>query len=112
MKLIVGLGNPGDRYLYSRHNVGFRVINKLAEDLRLDFGLSEKHKSLVANSKLLILVKPQTFMNDSGKAVSSIASFYKIKANDLWVIHDDLDIPLGRFKIQKGRGPKVHGGVN
>lgn len=97
MKLIVGLGNPGAEYRGNRHNVGFMVVDKLEE-------IRQKETQIV-------LLKPQTFMNDSGKAVVKMFNFYKVKLDDLWVIHDDLDIRLGEYKIQKGVGPKVHNGL-
>ncbi|MEK7503476.1 MAG: aminoacyl-tRNA hydrolase [Patescibacteria group bacterium] len=95
MILITGLGNPGKEYEKTRHNIGFRVINELAKDKPSD----------------VVLLKPQTFMNKSGDAVIEAVSFYKIKPTDLWVIHDDIDLPLGEFKISKNRGSAGHKGV-
>lgn len=95
MILIVGLGNPGKKYQRTRHNVGFRMIDELAKKKAKDF----------------IIAKPQTFMNNSGKAVKATVSYYKIKADDLWVIHDDIDLPIGTFKISKNRGSAGHKGV-
>ena len=119
MKLVVGLGNPGEKYENSRHNVGFRVVEALAVRMSesLDTGLrwNEEKKfnsSLITIHSSLILAKPQTFMNESGRAVKTLVNFYKVSLDNLWVIHDDLDIKLGEHKIQKGRGPKVHNGVN
>lgn len=113
MKLIVGLGNPGDKYSENRHNVGFMVVDFLKDKLgdELKFQMNKKFNAELASTKEYILVKPQTFMNDSGRAVSSICRFYKIKYEDLYIVHDDLDIPLGSFKIQFGKGPKVHNGL-
>ncbi len=122
MKLIVGLGNPGDKYGKTRHNVGFMVMEALAKSMGFEkWELSKKYNSLIANysdsqptthNSQPILAKPQTFMNDSGVAVSALASYFKINNSDLFVIHDDLDIRLGEYKIQNGTGPKVHNGVN
>lgn len=113
MKLIVGLGNPGDKYSRTRHNVGFMVMEALAKRMGLEkWELSNKHKSLLVTLPQFILAKPQTFMNDSGVAVSALASYFKINNSDLFVVHDDLDIKLGEYKIQNGIGPKVHNGVN
>jgi len=101
MILIIGLGNPGKKYKYTRHNVGFQVIDKLAKIKR----------------KGWILAKPQTFMNQSGKAVKKLIKTYypnqaMAKLSELlWVIHDDIDIPLGQFKISFGRGSAGHKGV-
>lgn len=96
MKLIVGLGNPGDKYQNNRHNVGHVVVDHLNR-----IGLPEK----------IVAKKTETFMNDSGAAVSKLKNFYKISSSDLYVVHDDLDIPLGQYKIQLGVGPKMHNGI-
>lgn len=110
MKLIVGLGNPGKEYEGTRHNAGFLMVEKMAggEKFRLD----KKMEAEIAKKGDTLLVKPQTYMNDSGRAVRKIIDFYKINLSDLIVIHDDLDIDLGLWKIQKGIGPKIHNGVN
>ncbi|OGM01943.1 aminoacyl-tRNA hydrolase [Candidatus Woesebacteria bacterium GWA1_41_8] len=113
MHLIVGLGNPGERYEDTRHNVGFMVLDELAKAMNLpDWQLVKKFKSeLVDKKPVAVLVKPQTFMNDSGVAVSKLATFYKLSATDIFVVHDDLDIRLGEYKMQKGIGPRLHYGV-
>jgi PTH1 family peptidyl-tRNA hydrolase len=113
MKLLVGLGNPGEEHSNNRHNVGFLVVDELA------LLFSEKkwsnvkkfQSSIIKEEQKFALVKPQTFMNNSGKAVKKIVDHFKIKTSDLWVIHDDLDIILGDFKIQRGKGPRLHKGV-
>ena len=116
MFLIVGLGNPGEKYDKTWHNAGFLAVETFAKKNDFpDFKLSKKFKAglsegLIGENKI-ILAKPQTFMNDSGVTVSKIASFYKIKTNDIYVIHDDLDIRLGEYKIQKGVGPQLHYGI-
>ena len=109
MKLIVGLGNPGIKYKKTRHNLGFRVIGELAEKFQSAFNaeISEKR---IKNQKI-ILVKPQTFMNNSGMAVKSIMDYYKIPVEDVIIIHDDIDLPLGEIKIQQGRSSAGHKGV-
>lgn len=114
MKLLVGLGNKGEIYQKNRHNAGFLFVDKVFEALKgekLSFSYSKKFDSLVCQIKDLILAKPQTMMNSSGIAVSKIASFYKIPASYLWLSYDDLDIPLGQYKIVFGRPPKTHNGV-
>lgn len=114
MKLIVGLGNPGEKYASTRHNIGFVVLDELARRQipNTKFQIANKFKSEIIQTKEYILVKPQTFMNDSGTAVAKICHFYKVKYEDLYVVHDDLDIQLGSYKIQHGKGPKVHHGIS
>jgi len=112
VKLIVGLGNPGEKYARTRHNVGFVVLDALADLNNLQFFTQGKLKSQIAKNSNLILAKPQTFMNESGKAVSLLFHHYSLSINDLLVVHDDLDISLGEYKVQVGKGPKVHYGIN
>ncbi|MBP9670524.1 aminoacyl-tRNA hydrolase [Candidatus Woesebacteria bacterium] len=113
MKIIVGLGNPGEKYSKNRHNVGFMVVEELArrEFSIYNFQFTKKFNSEMVLTKEFMLVKPQTFMNDSGLAVSAICQFYKIKLSDLYIVHDDLDITIGNYKIQHGKGPQVHNGL-
>ncbi len=111
MKLIVGLGNPGKEYAKTRHNVGFTAIDTLAAELAIEMKEEKKFEAKIGRVEDVLLVKPLTFMNRSGEAVARLAGFYKVKKDDLWVIHDDLDIVLGEYKIQKGIGPKMHNGV-
>lgn len=111
MKCIVGLGNPGEKYQSNRHNAGFMVVDDLAKKLELNFNNNSKFEAEIAYNDRVILVKPQTYMNDSGKAVAAVKRFYKIELNDLYIVHDDLDIPLGKYKIQHGKGPQVHNGL-
>lgn len=110
MKIIVGLGNIGDRYRQTRHNVGFRIVEKLAEGER--FREDKAQEAFICRKGNVLLVKPTTFMNESGRAVRKIMDFYKIGVVDLVLVHDDLDIELGDYKIQRGKGPKVHNGVS
>jgi PTH1 family peptidyl-tRNA hydrolase len=109
--LVIGLGNPGDRYQATRHNTGFRIVDAFAHAFRMSFSMKKKFHSEIADSPAATLAKPQTFMNDSGKAVQAVASYYKIQPKNIIVIHDDLDIPFGEIKIQFGRGPAGHKGV-
>ncbi len=114
MKLLVGLGNKGDRYQKNRHNVGFLFVDKLLEVLKegeSSFSYNRRFDSLICQVNDLILAKPQTMMNSSGVAVYKIASFYKISTSDIWLAYDDLDIPLGQYKIVFGKPPKTHNGV-
>lgn len=115
MKLMVGLGNPGEKYAQNRHNIGFMFVDYVIGELDLlDIQLKKEHQfdSTLYRSTAhgLILAKPQTFMNRSGQAVKKIMDFYKIEPNDLYVVHDDLDIPFGKFKVQQ-EGPKAHNGL-
>jgi len=98
MKIILGLGNPGEKYKNNRHNVGYMVIDEI-----------KTQKSKVKN---IVAVKTNTFMNQSGEFVRKFVEQYGVSLPNLWVIHDDLDIPLGSYKIQKGKGPKLHNGIN
>jgi len=133
MKVIVGLGNPGEKYKETRHNVGFLVVDELKNQISnhksqiSSFQFQKKFKTEILllrqaqdqNDKDILLVKPQTFMNASGLAVKKIIDFYKKSfdhlitksLNHLTVIHDDLDIPLGEYKIQFGRSAAGHHGV-
>lgn len=114
--MIVGLGNPGKEYENSRHNTGFLFVNKLATVLWPEafskWRSEKKHQAEVLKENDLILVKPQTFMNRSGEAVRILSDFFRIPLAGLWVTHDDLDLHLGDYKIQRGVGPKVHNGIN
>lgn len=113
MKLMVGLGNPGKQYELNRHNVGFMVVDRLIGELTTSPHLEKKFESLVFyhHESGTLLVRPQTFMNKSGEAVKRVVHFYKVVLGQLYVIHDDLDIGLGQYKIQKGKGPKQHNGL-
>src|SRR3989344_9071283 len=102
MKLIVGLGNPDEKYLYTRHNIGYMVIEKLARaflPVEKSENAWEGNKKFSAEicriSDLLVLAKPHTYMNRSGNAVSALCNFYQVKVSDLWIVHDDIDLPLG-----------------
>ena len=116
MFLIVGLGNPGKQYEKSRHNTGFVVVDKANLEFQMpNFKSNPKSKCQMSkgqiDGKTVIIAKPQTFMNESGQAVSALANFYKIKPSNIIVVHDDLDLPSGEFKIQKNRGAAGHNGV-
>lgn len=112
--LIVGLGNPGPRYSESRHNIGFQVIDTFAESHQLQFTRSE-HSSQTVHGTLdgqhIILAKPQTWMNDSGKAVGSLSRYYKIAPDRVLVVYDDLDIPLGTIRFRPQGTSGGHRGV-
>jgi len=113
MKLIVGLGNPGNKYTNTRHNIGFKIIEELAGDSKWKQSKSANaFYNWIDLGGKVELFAPQTFMNKSGTAVSkALKKHPKLSSDDLYVIHDDLDIPIGKYKIQKGKGPKDHKGV-
>jgi peptidyl-tRNA hydrolase, PTH1 family len=113
MKLIVGLGNPGEKYVNTRHNAGFLVVEKLQLDIYPDYPwkFENKFNADISMAGEAILVKPLVFMNNSGDVVGSLINFYKIPKENLFVIHDDLDIRLGEWKLQFAVGPKLHNGI-
>jgi PTH1 family peptidyl-tRNA hydrolase len=107
--LIVGLGNPGTQYENTRHNIGFKVIDKLVNDLGArDVSKSSFQGKLFKTSNILFL-KPTTFMNLSGQSLQVVKNFYKIELEDIVVIHDDIDLPFSALRFKKGGG---HGGHN
>ena len=113
--MVVGLGNPGLQYEFSRHNIGFRIIDNLALNIETEFKRVKSYDSLVSRGKLmnhkLILVKPQTYMNLSGKSVSKIVSYYRISLQDLLIVYDDLNLELGQIRIRKRGSAGGHKGV-
>lgn len=109
MKIIVGLGNPGEKYDDTRHNIGFEFVNKMAEGER--FVNDTRMEAEICKSGNVIFMKPMTFMNESGRAVRKVCDFYKVDRQDVILAHDDLDLKLGDYKVQNGVGPKVHNGV-
>lgn len=114
MKLIVGLGNPGKEYEKTRHNLGFMVVDALAEKLGVKLIAERKLKAEIAitlRSETLILAKPDTFMNHSGSSVSKIASYYKLAVEDIWVISDDFDLEYGTIRVRKGGSSGGHNGL-
>jgi PTH1 family peptidyl-tRNA hydrolase len=112
MKLIVGLGNPGEKFDNTRHNIGFTVLDHLKHKLDLvDFANEPKFKGDVTKGRDIVLLKPQTFMNNSGQSVALLANFFKIAPEDVIVIHDELDLLLGKLKIRFGGGAGGHHGV-
>jgi len=114
IKLIIGLGNPGEKYSNTRHNFGFNVIDKLVDELKLDDKLSNKKYQLWiwrTESEKIILLQPLTYMNNSGEAVVELMHFYKINPDEILAIHDDLDLPLGSIRLRVGGSSGGHNGV-
>jgi peptidyl-tRNA hydrolase, PTH1 family len=116
MKLIIGLGNPGEEYKKTRHNAGFLAVDKIADNFQFSiFNFQSIFNAEITNeifeNEKVILIKPQTFMNNSGQAVKAVLNYYKIDLKDIIIIHDDLDIPLGEYKISKNKNSGGHKGV-
>jgi PTH1 family peptidyl-tRNA hydrolase len=115
IKLIVGLGNPGKKYEGTRHNAGFWLVERLAAQHRLSLRKEPKFRALIARldtvSGHVWLLLPQTWMNESGAAVGALAQFHKIAADEILVVHDELDLPPGGVKIKQGGGHAGHNGL-
>lgn len=124
MKLIVGLGNPGEQYETTRHNLGFMVVEQFLKDFETVrdtvWTNNEKLKSDLVlidwqrkdgEVEKIVLAKPKTYMNNSGMAVQLLSSFYNIEPENIWVIHDDLDLPMSKMKIRFGGAAAGHHGV-
>jgi peptidyl-tRNA hydrolase, PTH1 family len=112
--LIVGLGNPGRKYSHTRHNIGFMVIDSICRNMGVKLESRKFHsKNLVVEKygRDVILLKPATYMNLSGKSVKACADFYHIESNHILVIHDDLDLPFGRIKVASHGGAGGHRGI-
>lgn len=108
---LIGLGNPDAKYAKNRHNIGFMFVDWLAKELKVTWKYDKYARAELAKSDYL-LAKPQTYMNNSGESVKKIISNSKLLTTNIFVIHDDLDMRLGNFKVQMGVGPKRHNGVD
>ncbi len=115
MKLVIGLGNPGQEYANTRHNAGWLALDALASDLNTSWSEDKKHKAEIAKATLgtenLLLVKPQTYMNNSGDAVLALMSYYKVKPEDILIIQDEMDLAPGAFKFTLIGGKGGHNGI-
>ena len=115
IRLIAGLGNPGDEYRRTRHNMGFWFLDKLAQEKGVSFSSDARFFGDLARMTTpegdVWLLKPTTFMNVSGSAVQAVASYYKIKPEEILVVHDELDIPPGCLKVKLGGGNAGHNGL-
>ncbi len=120
--LIAGLGNPGKEYQFTRHNIGFRILDNWLMNLSLKYQNyshqwenNKKHQAeinqLSLGNKKIIMAKPQTFMNKSGESIASLSHYYKIDSENILIIHDDLSFPLGNFKLAINVGPAGHNGI-
>ena len=115
MKLIIGLGNPGEEYRDMRHNIGFVTIDNIAKQSGANFSFEKKFNAEVAKARFLnkpvILARPRTFVNKSGEAVKKLKTFYKAKPEDIIIVRDDLDIEFGESKLSLGKGSGGHRGL-
>ena len=114
MKLIVGLGNPGKEYENTRHNIGFQLLDIIADKKRLEFNkekFNAKYAECIINGEKVIMIKPLSYMNLSGSVVAKFVSFYKIDVEDILVIQDDLDMSVGRVKIVTNSSSGGHNGI-
>lgn len=113
IKLIVGLGNPGNQYEHTRHNAGVWCLQEIAKQYNICLKADKKHQGLLGKGQIgahtCWLLAPTTFMNLSGVSVSSLANFHKIKPEEILVLHDEIDLPVGSIKLKQGGG---HGGQN
>jgi len=115
LAVIAGLGNPGSKYRNTRHNIGFSVIDAFAESIRAKWNLDKTFQAQTASanseSHKLLLVKPQTFMNDSGRSLSSVLRYKKLPANSLLIIYDDINLELGQAKLNASGSAGGHNGI-
>ena len=114
MYLIVGLGNPENEYAHTRHNMGFDVINKIARKCEIDISRTKfngLYGSGIIKDEKVILLKPQTYMNLSGESVRQVMDFFKINQEDILVIYDDLDMPVGKLRLRQSGSAGGHNGI-
>lgn len=115
IKIVVGLGNPGDRYEQTRHNAGFWFVDRLAREYGGVFREDRRHQGEIARVTIrevdLLLLKPNTFMNRSGASVRSLAAYLKVPSDCVLVAHDELDLPVGTVRLKHGGGPGGHNGL-
>lgn len=114
MYIVVGLGNPGSKYYDNRHNIGFRVIDKLAKEYGVKINklkFKSEYNETRINGEKIILLKPQTYMNNSGEAVKEVKNFFGVDTKNIIVIHDDIDLEYSRIKVKKNGGSGTHNGL-
>ena len=111
VRMVVGLGNPGPEYAHTRHNVGFDVVDRLASSAGVSWTTQKKLEASVARHDQVLLVKPLTFMNLSGRAVQRVGSFHKIPPTEMLVVYDDADLPLGTLRLRHGGSAGGHNGI-
>ncbi len=115
MKILICLGNPGNKYTMTRHNTGFMFADKLAQDLACNFNLENKFKAEIAkglyNNEAVWIIKPQTYMNLSGESLRALLNFYKINLKDIFVIYDDISLDLGKIRLRDKGSDGGHNGI-
>lgn len=114
MKLIVGLGNPGKEYEKTRHNIGFMVMDRLADILNVSISISKfkgEYVKLKYKGEDVILLKPMTYMNNSGESVIQVMNYFKIDVEDILVVYDDMDMPVGKLRLRESGSAGGHNGV-
>ncbi len=111
IKMIVGLGNVGKRYTQTKHNIGFMFLNYLADKKKLEFKKKEKFYGKIVNWNNKFFIKPCTFMNNSGLSVKALKNYYDIEKESILIVHDDLDICFGKYKMSFAKGPREHNGL-
>tara|TARA_B100000700_G_C14809260_1_gene744330 strand:+ start:210 stop:821 length:612 start_codon:yes stop_codon:yes gene_type:complete len=115
IRLFVGLGNPGDKYVATRHNVGFMAVERLASINNISFTYNKKFSGIIAQSNLanksIRLLKPQTYMNESGKSIRAALNWYGLKTSQIMIILDDMDLPLGKIRLRAKGGAGGHNGL-
>ena len=111
IRLVAGLGNPGPEYAHTRHNIGFMVVDLLAHEAGLKWEKASKADAATAKLGDALLIKPASYMNQSGHPLHAIAQFYKISPEEILVVLDDFSLPLGRLRIRQNGGPGGHNGL-
>ncbi|WP_326717069.1 aminoacyl-tRNA hydrolase [Vagococcus jeotgali] len=114
MKLIIGLGNPGAKYRATKHNIGFITLDEIAYQEKIKFNKTQfeaETAEFFCNGEKVLLVKPQTFMNESGRSVAPLMKYYNVKIEDILVIYDDLDLPVGRIRLRAQGSAGGHNGI-
>ena len=112
MKLIVGLGNPGEKYRSTRHNLGFMVVESFVKNLGLSWRYNPDWIASWAKTEEFVIIKPSTFMNKSGEATRAVLNFFKINSKDFLVVHDDIDLAFGKIRISYDSSSAGHRGVD
>ena len=111
MRLLVGLGNPGPRYERTRHNIGFRVVLEAARELGVKLAPEGRWNALVGKAGEIAVVLPQSYMNLSGEAVGAAARYWKVEPQGVAIVHDEIDLDLGRIQVKQGGGDAGHNGL-